>query len=82
MRPLRAGSPPNVTTPSIRRTNSYDVRCHVKKAKHGYRIPVAEFTAVFDSYEEAHPFQIEYTILAGNVPNPSEGKLSIVIGKK
>lgn len=79
--PRVSGPPPNVSSPSIRRTNSYDVRCHAKRAKHGYQIQVAQFLAVFDSYENASSFKIDYTILAANIPKPTTGHLSVVIEK-
>jgi len=75
------GPPPNVSSPSIRRTNSYDVRTQVKKAKHGYIMPIAAFGAVFDSYESAKSFEIKYSVTAANAPKASEGKLSVVIEK-
>jgi hypothetical protein len=71
----------NVSSPSIRRTNSYDVRSHIKRAKHGVQIPVAKFVAVFDAYETAKSFRIDYLILAANIPKPTNGHLSIVLEK-
>ena len=75
------GPPPNVSSPSIRRTNSYDVRSQVKKAKHGYIMRIAAFGCAFDSYESAKSFQIDYSVTAANSPKASAGKLSVVIEK-
>ncbi len=77
----RVGPPPNVSSPTIRRTNSYDVDLDIKRAKHGYIYTIGHFIAVFDSYEEAKSFTIEYSITASNLPNPSTGRLSVVISK-
>ena len=79
--PRMPGPPPNVSSPSIRQTNSYDVQSHVRRAKHGYQIHVAHFVAIFDSYESAGSFKIDYSILAANVPKPTIGHLSIVVEK-
>ncbi len=76
-----AGMTSNVSSPSIRRTNSYDVRSHVKRAKHGIQISIAKLVAVFDSYEAAKSFQIDYVILAANMPKSTTGHLSIVLEK-
>ncbi len=73
------GPPSNVSPPSIRRSNSYDVNCHVGSAKHNYRISVAQFLAVFDSYDSVNSFQIDYSILAANIPKPTTGHLSVVV---
>jgi hypothetical protein len=75
------GPPPNVSSPVIKRTSSYDVRSHVNKAKHGYILRVAKFIAVFDSYESAGSFKIEYSISAANLPKAASGELSIVVEK-
>jgi hypothetical protein len=77
-----SGPPPNVSSPSIQRTNSYDVKCHVRSAKHNCQVPVAQFLAVFNSYESANSFQIGYSILAANIPKPVTGKLLVVLGNK
>ena len=77
----RVGPPPNVSSPSIKRINSYDVRSHVNKAKHGYTLRLAKFAALFDSYESAGPFKIEYSISAANLPKAAYGELSVVVEK-
>jgi hypothetical protein len=77
----RPEPPPNISAPSIRRTNSYDVRSQVKKAKHGYTMRIAAFGCAFDSFESAKSFQVDYSVTAANAPKPSEGKLSVVIEK-
>ncbi len=78
----RVGPPPNVSSPFIKRTNSYDVRSHVNKAKHGYTLRVAKFTALFDSYESAGSFKIEYSISAANLPKAADGELAVVVEKE
>ena len=70
-----------MSSPFIKRTNSYDVRSHVNKAKHGYTLRIAGFTAVFDSYESAGSFRIDYSISAANLPKAADGHLSVVVEK-
>ncbi len=80
--PRIPGPPPNVSSPQIRRTSSYDVDLHVCQAKHGYSIHAAHFVAVFESFESASSFSIDYTIRAANHPKPALGKLSVVVEKR
>jgi hypothetical protein len=75
------GPPPNISSPQIERTNSYDVRSQIKKAKHGYIMRLAKFMIQFDSYESATSFKIDYSISAANLPKAVSGHLSIVIEK-
>ena len=77
---LLAGmGPRNVSSPSIRRTNSYEVRFHVKSLKHGMVVSLDPLYAVFDSHESARSFSIEYHIVAANLPRPTDRKLHVVV---
>ena len=80
--PGPAGPPPNVSLPSIRRTNSYESRSHIIKAKHGYTLRVANFFAVFKSDDLLHSFKINYSISAANLPKAVEDHLSIIVEKQ
>ena len=71
--------PSDISSPQIERTNSYDVRSQIKKAKHGYSLRIAKFLVQFDSYESAASFQIDYSISAANLPKAAYGHLSVVI---
>jgi hypothetical protein len=76
-----AEPPPNVSSPLIRRTNSYDVRSQIKKAKHGYTLRVAKFVAVFGSDDALSSFKIDYSISAANLPKAVNDHLSVIIEK-
>jgi hypothetical protein len=76
-----AEPPPNVSSPLIRRTNSYDVRSQIKKAKHGYTLRVARFVAVFGSDDALSSFKIDYSISAANLPKAVNDHLSVIIEK-
>lgn len=82
--PYHAGSispPSNVSSMNIRRTNSYDVDFHVRRLKHQMQEPADILYVVFDSFEEVKSFQIDYKILAADVPNEIDGSLHVVIEK-
>lgn len=79
---IRGISPPsNVSSPTIKRTNSYDVRSHITKAKHGYVLQLATLVVVFDTYESAGSFTIRYYLSAANLPKAAQGELSVAVEK-
>jgi hypothetical protein len=69
----------NVSHPSIRRTNSYDVDIGITRAKHGLPEPLESMYVVFDSFQDAVSFKIEYSIHAENLPEPVTGELHVVV---
>ena len=71
--------PANVSSPSIQRTNSYTVDFQVRKLKHGFREAFEPIYLMFDTFEAASSFQIDYVIHAGNMPKPVGGKLHVVV---
>jgi hypothetical protein len=71
----------NVSSPSIRRVNSYEVDVHVQKVKHNLQEELDPLYLVFDSFESAKSFGIECKILADNVPEAVSGLLHVVIEK-
>jgi hypothetical protein len=77
--PKILGPPPNVSSPDITLTESYDVRQHVRKLKHGYSCPIGRYVVIFDSIEAFGSFGIDYTISADNLPKVATGRISVVI---
>lgn len=73
--------PPNVSTPNIRQTSSYDVDFHVQRIKHKLQESAEPMYIVFESFESTRSFQIDYRILAANVPSETTGKLHVIIDK-
>ena len=67
--------------PHIRKTDSYEVNYRVDKLKHGIQKYLKPVYVLFESFDQAKPFNISYTILADNLPEPSNGNLNIVILK-
>jgi hypothetical protein len=67
--------------PQIRKTNSYEVKIPVRQLKHNLIEALGPLYVVFNSYEVACSFSIDYAIVAGNIPKPVLGKLHIIIKK-
>lgn len=54
----------------------------LNELKHYYSIPLPKFHVIFNSFEEAKSFEINYQILPRNLPRPIIGKLHIIIEKQ
>jgi hypothetical protein len=76
------GPPPNVSQARIKRTNSYDVVYSVRRLNHLKEVNFEPLYVVFGSNETAHPFGIEYRILAENMPREVIGKLHVLIQRE
>lgn len=72
-------TPSNVSAATIRRTNSFEVRVHVRNLKHGLQIALDPLFVVFDSWETAKSFTIDYTLYAGNVPDAITDQLHVIV---
>lgn len=68
--------------PQIRKTNSYEVKYGLDKLKHGIQKYLKPVYILFESIDLAKSFRISYSILADNLPEPSNGNLNIVILNK
>jgi hypothetical protein len=78
---FQSESIPNVSGLSIKRTNSYDVHTHVQRAKHNLDVNLDPLFVVFDSFDTAKSFSVEYQIIAANIPNEVVGKLHVIVLK-
>ncbi|MBW4471136.1 MAG: hypothetical protein KME45_12135 [Stenomitos rutilans HA7619-LM2] len=70
---------PNVSSLDIRRSNSYDVELHVRKLKQNTSEYFDSIGIIFESFEQVLSFQIDYRIVAANVPKPVTGKLHVIL---
>jgi len=68
--------------PHIKKKNSYEVKYSLHKLKHGIQIYLDPAYILFESIDLAKSFKISYSILADNLPEPSNGNLTIVILNK
>lgn len=73
---------PNVSEPTIQKTNSYEVKYKATNLKHNVIYQLNSLYAVFSSFSEARSFSIDYSINAGNVPKEVSGQLHVRIEKE
>lgn len=71
----------DISSFSIKRTNSYDVRDEYKQVNHHHRYGFKKLFVVYDSFAEAKGFEITYIITAANMVEKSEGSLNINIDR-
>jgi hypothetical protein len=67
---------------TIDRTGSYDVRDHFARIKHGASVVLPEMFLTFDSYESASSFVCRCTVRPANLPEPITEELHFVIEKE
>jgi rRNA-processing protein FCF1 len=72
---------PNISGFSIKRTKSYDVNMSIQSLKHNQSQKLDPLYVIFDSFEAASPFHIDYKIQADNISTEQNGKLNVVIKK-
>jgi len=67
-----------ISKPSIRKTNSYDVDFQKNYLKHHYRIKLDTLVLIYERFEDKQNFKIEYVISAANMPEIERGTLNII----
>jgi hypothetical protein len=72
----------NVSSPNIEETGSYDVDVSVRKLKHNMQERCGPFYVVFDSFEDASSFSIDYRINTADLPDDTEGELHVSVEKE
>jgi hypothetical protein len=73
---------PNVSTPTITKVERYHVRLEVRKIKPSREILLDPLWVIFPDFDSAGSFEITYSILARNCPDPFGGVLHIGIERK
>lgn len=71
----------NVSTPDIKRSNSYEVTYSVQRLKQHMNEPFDPMYVVFDSFESAASFRIDYRINAADLPDEITGVLHTTIAR-
>lgn len=74
-------SPRNISGPNIRKTGSYEVTFEITRIKHKLQETVDPLYVLFDSFDTAKSFQIDYRLLAANIPEEINGQLHVIINK-
>jgi len=79
---LPAVSEPNVSLIKFKRFDDhYSVGFHIKRLKHNLILSFDKLFIAFKSFEEATSFNVDFEILAANVPDKISDKLHVVIKK-
>jgi len=65
--------------PRIRKIKSYEVKFSWLKLKHGMQIEFDPVYAIFPAIESARSFKVDYSLLAGNLPEEIKGQVHIVL---
>jgi len=73
--------PVNISDPTIKKTNSYDVSLNVKYLKHTQNVSILNLVIIFESYEKIKNFSIQYSIIAANIPTEENGTLNVLLNK-
>jgi hypothetical protein len=71
----------NASPPTIRKTGSYEVEFYVERIKHKLQQESDPLYILFESFEAAQSFKIDYRLLAANIPEEVTGQLHVVIEK-
>jgi hypothetical protein len=69
----------NVSRPTIRRTNSFEIQFHVGELKHTLQAEFDTLFVLFYSWDSAKSFTIPYRLLAANVPEPVTDELHVIV---
>ncbi len=67
----------NVGSPSIKKTNSYDVNVHVRSVKHNQSEQLDKLWLKYDDMRNAKGFTVDYRIMAANITQVVAGKLNV-----
>lgn len=67
----------NVGSPSIKKTNSYDVTVHVRSVKHHQSESLDKVWLKYEDMRKAKGFTIDYRIMAANIPQVVTGQLQV-----
>lgn len=71
----------NISGPNIRKTGSYEVTFEITRIKHKLQEAVDPLYILFNSFDTAKSFQIDYRLLAANMPEETSGQLHVIINK-
>jgi len=70
---------PNVSRFHIKKSNSFEVKCQIKKLMHKSSVNLDDLFICYNSIENANSFSFEYFIIAENVPEEITGSLNVII---
>jgi len=71
----------NLNSPSIKKTNSYNVDFHRDNLKHGYSEKLEKLLITFNNESNLNSFKIDYKLSSANIPDIVVGKLNVIFEK-
>jgi hypothetical protein len=71
----------NVSGPSIRRSNSYDVSFHIERLKQNLREALPAIGILFHSDDGAASFKVPFRINAAELPEDETGEVHVVVDR-
>ena len=71
----------NFNSPDIRKTNSYEVDINYKSLKHFQHEELDSLVVVYNSFDGASGFTIDYKLMVSNVPEHVIGQLRVKLAK-
>lgn len=71
----------NVSAPTIRKGNSYDVEYTLMTINHGFGEKLEALFVAFESFETAKSFKFTFRIHSSDIPVPEQGVLSVAINE-
>ena len=74
-------APMSKSTFKLKRTNSYDLREHTSRIKHGNAFCVQPLQLIFDTYEKAKSFHCDYQLYVANLTEPIVGQLNFIVDR-
>jgi hypothetical protein len=69
-------------SPSIKKTNSYDVTFDLETLKHNQDYVFDDLYLTFDSFDSAVGFTVDYKIYAANIPEVITGQLNVIVERE
>lgn len=78
----RMGEKPNLSSPDITKTGSYDVHWHARRIKHKQSEQLDPLAVSFRDYDDVKNFSIGFRLHAENMREVPEGNLHVVIEKQ
>ncbi len=80
VRPARDPEEPEVRV-LLRPEHGHLIHAKLSRLKHGQRMVLGTFHALFGSWKDVSPFEVEYTLSASELPEKLDGKIPLLVNK-
>jgi len=75
------GPPPNVSTPTITKSHSYDIEYHVQRLKHNTRERLGDLLLIYPNITVARGLTIGWQLRCASLPDVVTGSVHLVLGR-